>query len=97
MTEEEQKNGTEVVSEETPVEPAKPKKESQWFPVALPKVMLPRIDAVFEVKGFRSRAQYVKNAVIKQLEADESERRDSGGSESDAVESGDGVQDNTVA
>jgi len=90
MTEDEQPKDQAVVSEGP-----KPKKESDWFPVSIPKAILPKIDAVYELKGFRSRAAYVRNAVLKQLEIDESDRRESGGSESVKVESG--VPDNTVA
>jgi hypothetical protein len=39
--------------------------------VSLPKALLARVDAILEVKGYVSRAEYVRAAIQKQLASDE--------------------------
>ncbi len=47
------------------------KKPSDWTPVSLPKALVLRIEAVYEKLGYRSRAEYVRYAILKQLDGDE--------------------------
>jgi metal-responsive CopG/Arc/MetJ family transcriptional regulator len=54
------------------------KKSSDWTPVSLPKGLVSRIDAVFGKLGYRSRAEYVRHAILKQLDGDERLGRDGG-------------------
>jgi metal-responsive CopG/Arc/MetJ family transcriptional regulator len=62
------------------------KKVSDWAPVSLPKALLSRIDAVYEKLGYRSRAEYVRYAVLKQLDPDE--RLGNSGGKADGVPQG---------
>ena len=50
---------------------ASEKKGSDWTPVSLPKGLVSRVDAVYEKLGYRSRAEYVRYAILKQLDGDE--------------------------
>jgi len=52
------------------VEPVKAKKEYDWIPVSLPKELVARIDAMYATKGVRSRAAYVRSAILVQLAKD---------------------------
>jgi hypothetical protein len=58
----------------TPEMPA-PKREGNFKPVSFRKEIIARIDALWESLGYKSRAEYLKLAVLKQLEHDEAERR----------------------
>ena len=57
---------------------ASEKKGSDWTPVSLPKGLVSRVDAVYEKLGYRSRAEYVRYAIIKQLDVDERLGRNGG-------------------
>ena len=52
------------------VEPVKAKKEYDWIPVSLPKELVAKIDAMYVAKGVRSRAAYVRSAILVQLAKD---------------------------
>ena len=47
------------------------KKESDWGQVSLPKTLLARVDELFKERGYRSRAEYVRIALLKQVDKDE--------------------------
>lgn len=39
--------------------------------VSLPRVLIARVDSIFESLGYTSRAEYIRAAIIKQLASDE--------------------------
>ena len=43
----------------------------EWASVSLPRVLLTRVDAIFEERGYSSRADYIRSAIQRQLDADE--------------------------
>lgn len=47
------------------------KADSKWKQVSLPKPLIARVDDIFEERGFSSRAEYVRIALIKQVDQDE--------------------------
>ena len=54
------------------------KRKSDWAPVSLPKALLLRVDAVYEALGNRSRAEYIRCAILKQLSEDEEKAKQGG-------------------
>lgn len=61
------------------------KKVSDWAPVSLPKALLLRIGDVYEKLGYRSRAEYVRYAILKQLDADERLGKHGGNADGDTA------------
>lgn len=60
----------EIPAVDVGAEPVKAKKDYDWIPVSLPKELVARIDAMYVAKGIKSRAAYVRAAILVQLEKD---------------------------
>lgn len=43
----------------------------EWVSTSLPKALIERIDAIWEARGYSSRADYIRAAIQRQLDADE--------------------------
>ena len=54
------------------------KADSKWRQVPLPKALVDRVDAIFERRGYNSRSEYVRMAVMKQVDQDEEIERNCG-------------------